>query len=77
MDASLLHQCFSFSLPLSLKAMKKMTMGDDKRNLKKPNCLYHRWQTQGLRAESGPPPCFIQPGTLFLSDGSAELLLNC
>ena len=20
--------------------------------------LHHRWQTQGLRAESGPPPCF-------------------
>ena len=26
----------------------------------------HRWQTQGLGAESGPPPCFIRPGTLFL-----------
>ena len=36
--------------------------------------LGHRWQTQGLRAESGPPPCFIQPDTLFLPSGSAELL---
>ena len=37
-------------------------------------CLHHRWQTQGPRAESGPPPCFIWPGTLFLPGGSAELL---
>ena len=36
----------------------------------------HRWQTQGLRAEPGPPPCFIRPDTLFLPGGSAELLLN-
>ena len=36
--------------------------------------LGHRWQTQGPRPESGPPPCFIQPGTLFLPCISAELL---
>ena len=34
----------------------------------------HRWQTQGPWAESGPPPCFIWPGTLFLPSGSAKLL---
>ena len=39
--------------------------------------LGHRWQTQGPRAKSGPPPCFIQPGTLFLPDVSTKLLLNC
>ena len=27
----------------------------------------HRCQTQGPQAESGPPPCFIWPGTLFYS----------
>ena len=36
-----------------------------------------RWQTQGPWAESGPPPCFIRPGTLFLPTGNAELSLNC
>ena len=36
--------------------------------------LEHRWQTQGPRAESRPPPCFIQPGTLFLPSGNANLL---
>ena len=39
--------------------------------------LQHRWQTQGLWAKSGPPPCFIWPGTLFLPSSSAELSLNC
>ena len=39
--------------------------------------LSHRWQTQGPWTESSPPPCFIQPGTLFLFDGSTELSLNC
>ena len=39
--------------------------------------LNHRWQTQGLWAESSPPPCFIRPSTLFLPGGSAELSLNC
>ena len=39
--------------------------------------LDHSWQTQGPQAESGPPPCFIQPDTLFLPGGSAELSLNC
>ena len=39
--------------------------------------LIHRWQTQGPQAESGPPPCFILPGTLFLPGSSAKLLLNC
>ena len=34
----------------------------------------HGWQTQGPRAESSPPPCFIQPGTLFLPRCSTELL---
>ena len=29
------------------------------------------------RGESGPPPCFILPSTLFLPGGSAELSLNC
>ena len=28
--------------------------------------IYHRWQTQGPQAESGPLPCFIRPGILFL-----------
>ena len=37
----------------------------------------HRWQTQGPWAECGPPPCFMQPSTLFLPIGSAELSLNC
>ena len=36
--------------------------------------LAHRWQTQGLWAESGPPPCFLLPGALFLPGGSTELL---
>ena len=39
--------------------------------------VHHRWQTQGLRAESGPPPCSIWPGTLFVPHGSAELSINC
>ena len=39
--------------------------------------IAHRWQTQGPWAESSPAPCFIQPGTLFLPSGSAELSLNC
>ena len=29
------------------------------------NALRHRWQTQGPRAESGPPPCFIQLAPCF------------
>ena len=37
----------------------------------------HRWQTQDQRAESGPPPCFIWPSTLFLPGGSADLSLHC
>ena len=41
------------------------------------NALGHRWQTQGPQAESGPPPCFILPSTLFLPGSRAELLLNC
>ena len=36
--------------------------------------LVHRWQTQAPQVESGPPPCFIQPRTLFLPWGSAKLL---
>ena len=36
--------------------------------------LGHRWQTQGPGAESGPPPCFIWPSSLFPPGGSAELL---
>ena len=35
--------------------------------------LGHRWQTQGLQAESGPLPCFIPPSTLFLPGSSTEL----
>ena len=27
--------------------------------------LQHRWQTQGLQAESSPPACFIQPAPCF------------
>ena len=34
----------------------------------------YRWQTQGPRAESGPPPGFIQPSTLSLPGSSTELL---
>ena len=37
--------------------------------------LDHRWQTQGQWAESGSPPCFIWPGTVFLPGGSTELSL--
>ena len=33
-----------------------------------------RWQTQGLKAESGPPPCFIRPITMFLPSSSTQLL---
>ena len=36
--------------------------------------MWHRWQTQGPRAKSGPLPRFIQPRTLFLPGSSAELL---
>ena len=36
--------------------------------------LKHRWQTQGLWAKSGPPPCFIRPSTLFLPSSSAKFL---
>ena len=36
--------------------------------------LKHRRQTQGPRAESGPPPGFIRPGSLFLPGSSTELL---
>ena len=46
-------------------------------HLKNQGVLDHRWQTQGPWAESGPLPCFIRPGTLFLPGGSAELSLNC
>ena len=35
--------------------------------------LRHRWHTQGPWAESGPPPCFIRPGTLFPRSDSVEL----
>ena len=36
--------------------------------------LEHRWQTQVPKAESGPPPCFIWPSTLFLPGRSASSL---
>ena len=36
--------------------------------------LEHTRQMQGPRAESGPSPCFIRPGTLFLPRGIVELL---
>ena len=36
--------------------------------------LCHRGHTQGLRAASGPLPCFIRPSTLFLPGGSTEPL---
>ena len=39
--------------------------------------LWHRGQTQGPRAESGPPPGLTRPGTLFPPSGSTELSLNC
>ena len=41
------------------------------------DAIHHSWHTQGPQAKSGPPPCFIRPGTLFLSSGSTELSLNC
>ena len=41
---------------------------------KERNYVDHKCQTQGLWAESGPPPCFILPGTLFLPGRSAKLL---
>ena len=44
---------------------------------KENKSLEHRWQTQGLWPESSLPPCFIQPGTLFLPSGSAKHFLNC
>ena len=33
--------------------------------LQRSHYLCHRWQTQGLRAKSGPPPCFIWPAPCF------------
>lgn len=46
-------------------------------SLLKPDTLDHRRQTQGPQAESGPPPSFLRPGTLFLLPGSsAKLSLN-
>ena len=36
--------------------------------------LTHRWQTEGRRAESGPPPCCIRPSTLFLPQGQRRAL---
>ena len=36
------------------------------------NGFRQRWQTQGPQAESGPPPCFIWPGTLFLPGSSSS-----
>ena len=39
--------------------------------------LKHRWQTQGLWAKSGPPPCFIRPVPRFYLGGSTKLSLNC
>ena len=36
--------------------------------------LGHRWQTGGPQAESGPPPCFILPGTLFVPRSSLPLV---
>ena len=36
----------------------------------------HKGQTQGPWAKSGPPPCFIWPGNLFLPGSSVELSLN-
>lgn len=41
------------------------------------NSVGCRWQMQGLQAEFGLPFCFIQPGTLCLPGGSAELSLSC
>ena len=40
-------------------------------------CISHKLQIQGPWAESGPPPCFIRPGSLLLPRGSAKLSLNC
>ena len=41
-NTSLLHQYFSLSLPLSLKAVKKMSMGEDNKIIKiKENTAYY------------------------------------
>ena len=41
-NTSLLHQYFSLSLPLSLKAVKKMSMGEDNKIIKiKENIAYY------------------------------------
>ena len=39
--------------------------------------LENRWQIQDWWTESGPPPYFIRPGTLFLLSGSARPSINC
>ena len=62
-----MSQIFGFSLGPWLQ------FGNTRRSL----TLWHRWQTQGPRAESGPPLRLIWPGTLFLPGGSTKLSLNC
>ena len=37
-------------------------------------CYPQGANTSPAQAESGPPPCSIQPGTSFLPGGSTELL---
>ena len=43
-----------------------ITLGIASETAYQKEALDHTWQTQGPWAESDPPPCFIQPGTLFL-----------
>ena len=62
-----------FNTPLSkMDRSSKQNINKDIASLN--NSLDHSWQTQGPRAESGPPPCFICPSTLFLPSGSTEFL---
>ena len=46
-------------MPKFINLMMQVVLGQ--------NAIDHRWQTQGPWAESNPPPCFIQPSTLFLT----------
>ena len=59
-----------FNTPLT-----SMDRSSQKKINKDTVALNHRWQTQGLRAKSSPPPGFIRPGALFLPGSITELLV--
>ena len=73
----LLHTYFIYIVECLFLCLLKKFLNYLKDRMEFLKLLGHRWQTQDPWAESGPPPCFIRPCTLFLPGGSAELSLNC